>query len=138
MLRSADRRDQDREAPRRYKRRLKDHHVARANGAAVLDAPSYVIEAPSHEDDDEPTEFNPSSSRKPRQSEAAVGQRSGDGLDMTGRRSCIPPCGHGGNLVYAADGNVGWVDPPTHDPGKHVPHVDRGWGPVDGKDHGPI
>src|SRR6266850_3996045 len=37
---------------RRYKRRLKDHHVTRANGASV-DAPSYVIEAPSHEDDDE-------------------------------------------------------------------------------------
>src|SRR5215212_4815789 len=43
---------------RRYKRRLKDHHVQRANGAGV-DAPSYVIEAPSHEDDDEPAEFNP-------------------------------------------------------------------------------
>src|SRR3954465_5845010 len=49
---------------RRYKRRLKDRHAARANGAAVadasgIDAPSYVIEAPSHESDDEVTEFNP-------------------------------------------------------------------------------
>src|SRR6478672_2030501 len=42
---------------RRYKRRLKDHHNARTNGNGV-DAPSYVIEAPSH-DDDEVTEFNP-------------------------------------------------------------------------------
>src|ERR1041384_1110939 len=43
---------------RRYKRRLKDHHLARANGASVIDAPSYVIEAPAH-DEEEPTEFNP-------------------------------------------------------------------------------
>src|SRR5688500_8626001 len=44
---------------RRYKRRLKDHHVTRANGAAVIDAPSYVIEAPSHDIDEEVTVLTP-------------------------------------------------------------------------------
>src|ERR1041384_2254250 len=43
---------------RRYKRRLKDHHQARANGVA-LDVPSYVIEAPAQGEDEEVTEFNP-------------------------------------------------------------------------------
>ena len=37
---------------RRYKRRLKDHHTERANGSGV-DIPSYVIEAPSHETENE-------------------------------------------------------------------------------------
>jgi len=47
---------------RRYKRRLKDRHAARqngANGAAAVDAPSYVIAAPQHEGDEEVAEFNP-------------------------------------------------------------------------------
>src|SRR5437868_8919462 len=48
---------------RRYKRRLKDRHAARVNGGAGepagIDAASYVLEAPSHEVEDEETEFNP-------------------------------------------------------------------------------
>src|ERR1043166_7588310 len=44
---------------RRYKRRLKDRHAARANGAPVIDAPSYGIEAPAHDDDEEVTKSNP-------------------------------------------------------------------------------
>src|SRR3954454_14858814 len=43
---------------RRYKRRLKDHHLARGNGAAAINAPSYVIEAPSHEGDDGTSELS--------------------------------------------------------------------------------
>ena len=48
---------------RRYKRRLKDRHAARANGRhadalSTIDAPSYVIEAP-HDESDEAAEFNP-------------------------------------------------------------------------------
>src|SRR6185503_20054821 len=40
---------------RRYKRRLKDRHAAssRANGGTRIDAPSYVIEAPSQDDEAE-------------------------------------------------------------------------------------
>src|ERR1043166_5143942 len=43
---------------RRYKRRLKDRHAARANGdasAGVIDAPSYVIAAPPQDTDEEGT-----------------------------------------------------------------------------------
>jgi ribosomal subunit interface protein len=100
---------------RRYKRRLKDHHVTRANGASV-DAPSYVIEAPSHEDDDEQTEFSPviiaESTTVLKQfsvSEAVME------LDMTGAPVVVfRHASHGRvNVVYRRpDGNVGWVDPP--------------------------
>ena len=106
---------------RRYKRRLKDRHAARVNGAAVadgsgIDAPSYVIEAPSHETDDEETEFNPviiaESTTVLKQlsvSEAVME------LDMTGAPVVVfRHAGHGRvNLVYRRpDGNVGWIDPP--------------------------
>ncbi len=103
---------------RRYKRRLKDHHAAnRANGAAVLDAPSYVIEAPAHDEDEEVTEFNPviiaESTTVLKQlsvSEAVME------LDMTGAPVVVfRHANHGRvNLVYRRpDGNVGWVDPPA-------------------------
>jgi ribosomal subunit interface protein len=107
---------------RRYKRRLKDHHgAARLNGAAMgdgsaIDAPSYVIEAPSHETDEEVTEFNPviiaESTTVLKQlsvSEAVME------LDMTGAPVVVfRHASHGRvNLVYRRpDGNVGWVDPP--------------------------
>ena len=108
---------------RRYKRRLKDRHAARANGngndgAATIDAPSYVIAAPQHDSDEEDTaEFNPviiaettTVLRRLSVSEAVVE------LDLTGAplvvfRHAI----HGRvNLVYRRpDGQVGWIDPPT-------------------------
>jgi putative sigma-54 modulation protein len=101
---------------RRYKRRLKDRHAARANGAAV-DVPSYVIEAPSHESDEEVTEFNPviiaESTTVLKQlsvSEAVME------LDLTGAPVIVfRHASHGRvNLVYRRpDGNVGWVDPPA-------------------------
>ena len=101
---------------RRYKRRLKDRHGARTNGAAV-DAPSYVIEAPSHESEDEVGEFNPviiaESTTVMKQlsvSEAVME------LDMTGAPVVVfRHASHGRvNLVYRRpDGNVGWVDPPA-------------------------
>jgi hypothetical protein len=101
---------------RRYKRRLKDRHAARANGAAV-DAPSYVIEAPSHESDEDIAEFNPviiaESTTVLKQlsvSEAVME------LDMTGAPVVVFRHASDGrvNLVYRRpDGNVGWVDPPT-------------------------
>ena len=111
---------------RRYKRRLKDHHVTRANGAAVIDAPSYVIETPSHDDDEEVTEFNPviiaESTTVLKQlsvSEAVME------LDMTGAPVVVfRHASHGRvNLVYRRpDGNIGWVDPPgAHDPAKWAP-----------------
>jgi ribosomal subunit interface protein len=110
---------------RRYKSRLKDRssrkaHVASAafadlNGVA-LDAPSYVIEAPSHEDE-EVHEFNPviiaeatTSLKRCSVSEAVME------LDLTGAPVVVFQHGSSGrvNVIYRRpDGNVGWVDPPA-------------------------
>ena len=124
---------------RRYKRRLKDRHTARPNGGgadpAGIDAASYVLEAPSHETEDEVTEFNPviiaESTTVLKQlsvSEAVME------LDMTGAPVVVfRHASHGRvNLVYRRpDGNVGWIDPPAaHDPAKQVPDLDPGWAPV--------
>jgi putative sigma-54 modulation protein len=108
---------------RRYKRRLKDRHTARTNGNGSdngsdlgIDAPSYVIAAPQHDDEDETT-FNPviiaESTTRLRSlsvSEAVME------LDMTGLPVVVfRHAGHGRvNLVYRrADGQVGWIDPPA-------------------------
>jgi putative sigma-54 modulation protein len=117
---------------RRYKRRLKDHHAARQDDA-VVDAPSYVIEAPAQDNDDEVIEFNPvivaesTTALKQLSVSEAVME-----LDMTGAPVVVfRHAGHGRiNVVYRRpDGNVGWMDPPAHDPAK--------WVPVRGKDHTP-
>jgi ribosomal subunit interface protein len=107
---------------KRYKSRLKDRSARKtavANAAlAELDMPSYVIEAPLHEDDDQDTgEFNPviiaesSTSLKTLSVSEAVME-----LDLTG--TAVIVFKHGGtgrvNLVYRrGDGNIGWVDPPV-------------------------
>jgi len=102
---------------RRYKRRLKDHRLARANGASVVDAPSYVIEAPAHDEDEAANEYNPviiaetTTSLKQLSVSEAVME-----LDMTGAPVVVFRHASDGrvNLVYRRpDGNVGWVDPPA-------------------------
>lgn len=116
---------------RRYKSRLKDRSARKAyaataalsdlNGAA-LDAPSYVIEAPSHEDDVD--EFNPviiaeatTSLKRYSVSEAVME------LDLTGAPVMVFQHGSSGrvNIIYRRpDGNVGWVDPPVlSEPARH-------------------
>ena len=117
---------------RRYKSRLKDRSARKthAESAALaglngggLDAPSYVIEAPSHEDE-EVNEFNPviiaeatTSLKRYSVSEAVME------LDLTGAPVMVFQHGSSGrvNIIYRrADGNVGWVDPPaTSDPVRH-------------------
>ena len=102
---------------RRYKHRLKDHHAARQNGnGAVIDAPSYVIETPSH-DDEEVTEFNPviiaesTTTLKQFSVSEAVME-----LDLSGAACLVFQHGSSGrvNIIYRrADGNIGWVDPPV-------------------------
>jgi len=107
---------------RRYKRRLKDRHAAaRGNGAAAIDAPSYVIEAP--DDETEVAEFNPviiaESTTVLKQlsvSEAVLE------LDLTGAPVVVFRHASDGrvNLVYRRpDGNVGWIDPPPPNSGTH-------------------
>lgn len=116
---------------RRYKSRLKDRSLRKAyaataaladlNGAGYdgsssgLDAPSYVIEAPS--DTDDVTEFNPviiaeavTSLKRFSVSEAVME------LDLTGAAVLVFQHGSSGrvNVIYRRpDGNVGWVDPPA-------------------------
>lgn len=110
---------------RRYKSRLKDRSSRKAHAASEamselngmgLDAPSYVIEAPS-DDEDDVTEFNPviiaeavTSLKRFSVSEAVME------LDLTG--AAVMVFQHGGsgrvNVIYRRpDGNVGWVDPPA-------------------------
>jgi putative sigma-54 modulation protein len=105
---------------RRYKRRLKDHHVARngggADAAAEMSAPSYVIAAPEHDADEEMTAFDPviiaestTALRMMSVSDAVLE------LDMTGAPVVVfRHASHGRvNVVYRrADGHIGWVDPP--------------------------
>lgn len=105
---------------RRYKRRLKEHQNGRTNGNGVQDlvaTPSYVIAAPSADDESEVTEFNPVIIAE---STAALKHLSVSDavveLDLTGAPVVVfRHAGHGRvNLVYRrTDGHIGWVDPPA-------------------------
>ena len=107
---------------RRYKSRLKDRSARKtyaANAAlADIDAPSYVIEAPAHEDEN--ATYNPviiaetSKSLKRLSVSEAVME-----LDLTGANCLVFQHGSSGriNVIYRRpDGNVGWVDPPAVTP----------------------
>lgn len=106
---------------RRYKSRIKDRHTRKVSAAAqdqnALSVPSYVIEAPSHEADDDVAEFNPviiaeatTSLPKLSVSEAVME------LDLTGAPVLVFRHGSNGrvNVIYRrTDGNIGWVDTPA-------------------------
>jgi ribosomal subunit interface protein len=112
---------------RRYKSRLKDRSArktyaateAMAGMTAVLDAPSYVIEAPA-EGDDDVTAYSPviiaeatTALKRLSVSEAVME------LDLTGAACLVFQHGSSGrvNIIYRrTDGNVGWVDPPAVTP----------------------
>lgn len=113
---------------RRYKSRLKDRSARKtyaANaaladiGGPMLDAPSYVIEAPA-ESDEEVTDYSPviiaeatKSLKRLSVSEAVME------LDLTGAACIVFQHGSSGrlNIIYRrTDGNVGWVDPPAVNP----------------------
>jgi ribosomal subunit interface protein len=106
---------------RRYKRRLKNHQAAGSESAApaprTIEAQSYIIAAPAHEDDDDETKgFDPviiaeSTTTLKRLS---VGDAVME-LDLTGVAVVVfRHAGHGRvNLVYRrGDGHIGWIDPP--------------------------
>jgi ribosomal subunit interface protein len=109
---------------RRYKRRLKDHagrSRAEAPPVETVEAQSYVIAAPDHDEDDHAIDgFAPviiaeatTALRSLSVSEAV------QDLDMTGAPVLVfRHAGHGRvNLVYRrADGNIGWIDPPAVGP----------------------
>ena len=117
---------------RRYKSRLKDHQVARADeqtndrqapDRTAIDAPSYVIAAPLHDTEEEVAEWNPviiaestTILKRLSVSEAVME------LDMTGVPVVVfRHAGHGRiNLVYRrADGHIGWIDPPAIEQDAH-------------------
>jgi ribosomal subunit interface protein len=110
---------------RRYKNRLKDRSARKAYAASAalaeidaptLDAPSYVIEAPASEGEEEEG-YNAviiaeatTALRRLSVSEAVME------LDLTGAPCLVFQHGGSGrvNIIYRrADGNVGWIDPPT-------------------------
>jgi ribosomal subunit interface protein len=110
---------------RRYKSRLKDRSARKAYAASAalaemegpLDAPSYVIEAPASDGEDEVNCYNAviiaeatTSLKRLSVSEAVME------LDLTGAACIVFLHGSSGrvNIIYRrADGNVGWVDPPA-------------------------
>ncbi|BAT59776.1 ribosome-associated factor Y [Variibacter gotjawalensis] len=106
---------------RRYKRRLKDRSAQRANGhaatAEAINAATYVLAAPEHDDDETAVEFNPvvvaesTTALKLLPVSEAVLE-----LDLTG--AAVIVFRHAGNgrvnIVYRRpDGHIGWVDPPA-------------------------
>jgi ribosomal subunit interface protein len=102
---------------RRYHRRLKEHRPERADGRALVEAASYVIAAPDHDDDVEVDGFTPviiaesTTTLKQLSVSDAVSE-----LDMTGAPVLVfRHAKHGGiNIVYRrADGHFGWIDPPA-------------------------
>jgi ribosomal subunit interface protein len=102
---------------RRYKRRLKNHQAA-GNGAAadarVVEAPSYVIAAPAHDEDTgggDPVIIAESTTALKRLSVSDAVME----LDLSGTAVVVfAHAAHGRvNLVYRrSDGNIGWIDPP--------------------------
>jgi ribosomal subunit interface protein len=111
---------------RRYKNRLKDRSARKAYVASAalaemdaptLDAPSYIIEAPAADGDDEVDGYNAviiaeatTSLKRLSVSEAVME------LDLTGAACMVFQHGSSGrvNIIYRrADGNVGWIDPPS-------------------------
>ena len=111
---------------RRYKSRLKDRSARKAYVASAalaeidaptLDAPSYVIEAPAHDGEDDVDSYNAviiaeatTSLKRLSVSEAVME------LDFTGAACMVFQHGSSGrvNIIYRrSDGNVGWIDPPA-------------------------
>ena len=113
---------------RRYKSRLKDRSARKAHAEAVaiaeltaptVDAPSYIIEAPDH-DDEVANGYEPVIIAESTKSlkHFSVSQAVEE-LDFTGAAVVVFQHGSTGrvNLVYRrTDGNVGWVDPPVIKP----------------------
>jgi ribosomal subunit interface protein len=100
---------------KRYKNRLKDHHKQRREPVSFMDAQSFVIQAESHDEDDEPAGLNPVVIAE---SVASVPELSVGEAVMQLDLSTIPFVlfrnSRGGqvSVVYRrVDGNIGWVDP---------------------------
>jgi ribosomal subunit interface protein len=106
---------------RRYKRRLKDRSAAQVARRVVIEAPSYVIEAPD-EDAEEDQHHGANGAHPAIIAESMRGLHDmtvGDAvaeLDLTGAPVLVfrNAGNRRVNIVYRRrDGNIGWVDPPA-------------------------
>ena len=100
---------------RRYKRRLKNHHMSRREPVVAADAASYVLQSAEHDESNEPEDLNPVVIAESTASiaELSVGEAVMQ-LDFTHEPFVLFKNGRNGslNVVYKRkDGNVGWVDP---------------------------
>lgn len=107
---------------RRYKRRLKDRGAAQSPGAREVEIPSYVIQAPDEDQEEETHDFHPVviAETKKSMKTLSVSEAVVD-LDLTGAPVVVFRHAGSGrvNMVYRrSDGNIGWIDPPTVD-GSH-------------------
>ena len=100
---------------RRYKRRLRDHHLNRREPVNAVPAASYVIDAAEDDSAEEPEDLSPAIVAENSQTiaELSVGEAVMQ-LDISNESFALfRNASHGGlNVVYRRkDGNIGWVDP---------------------------
>jgi ribosomal subunit interface protein len=100
---------------RRYHRRLKDHRPEHPEDRTSIDAASYIIAAPEHEDETGIDGFTPViiAESTTRLKQLSVSDAVTE-LDMTGAPVVVfRHAAHGGiNIVYRrGDGHFGWIDP---------------------------
>ena len=99
---------------RRYKRRLKDHHRARAKPIELVSAPSYIL-ASHHSEETEPEDLQPLiiAEMETRIPALSVGEAVMQ-MELAGAPVLVfqNDRHRGINVVYRRDdGNIGWVDP---------------------------
>jgi ribosomal subunit interface protein len=99
---------------RRYKRKLKDHHLNNGSGREAFEAVSYVLASPE-EEEEVPEDFNPLviAETSAKVKTMTVGMAVME-LDLSEAPVVMfKNAANGGmNVVYRrADGNIGWIDP---------------------------
>ncbi|MBD1548971.1 ribosome hibernation-promoting factor, HPF/YfiA family [Roseibium aggregatum] len=99
---------------RRYKRKLKDHHLNNGSGREAFEAVSYVLASPD-EEEEVPADFNPLviAETSAKVKTMTVGMAVME-LDLSEAPVVMfKNAANGGmNVVYRRpDGNIGWIDP---------------------------
>ncbi len=99
---------------RRYKRKLKDHHLHNGQSREAFEAASYVLASPE-EEEEVPADFNPLviAETSAKVKTMTVGMAVME-LDLSEAPVVMfKNAANGGvNVVYRrADGNIGWIDP---------------------------
>ncbi len=100
---------------RRYKRRLKDHHRARANPIEVFEGASYILAADAGSEESEPEGLQPmiiaemeTTIARLSVGEAVMQMELAEAPVLVFRNEQTD----GVNVVYRRDdGNIGWIDP---------------------------